>query len=173
MDILAARLRAAGKPRSVVNAGISCNALTIGDGNVGPKAADRFREDVVNRAGVGYVIIFEGTNDIYGGQPASAVIAALTTLAARARAAGIKAIGATILPRTDGPIPVKDEHRATVNQWIRTTPLLDGVIDFDAVIRSAANPEQMNPGYGSDNIHPNTRGHIAMGNAIDLSLFDR
>jgi lysophospholipase L1-like esterase len=82
-------------------------------------------------------------------------------------------IGATIIPRRDGPIPVKDAQRAAVNEWIRTTPLLDGFIDFDAAVRSTTNPEQMNPNFAVDDIHPNTRGQIAMGNAIDLSLFDR
>lgn len=173
VDILGSRLRAAGIHRTVVNAGIACNALVSADNSTGPAAPSRFVEDVVRRQGVSHVIIFEGTNDIYGGQTAAKAIAVLTALADRAHVAGLKVIGATILPRRDGPVPVKDDQRAEVNQWIRTTSSFDGFIDFDAAVRATANPLQMNPGYASDDIHPNTRGQIAMGNAIDLSLFER
>lgn len=163
VEVLGERLRDARRPFTVVNAGITCNSLLRGNDTIGPKGSDRFQADVVDRVGASHVVLFLGTNDL--GAPASAIIDALRQLARRARAAGIKPIGATLLP-SDRTV------RATVNRWIRTTTELDGYIDFDAVVRSKSNPAVMNPRYRADAIHPNARGHVAMGNAIKLSLFE-
>jgi lysophospholipase L1-like esterase len=167
VDILGARLRAAGAPASVVSSGIACNTLTRMITYGGQPAATRFGTDVLQRSGVSHVIIFEGTNDLAIGATAPAIIDALRALAARAHAAGLKVIGATIIPA-----PAGGSRRHTVNDWIRTTDVFDGVIDFDAVMRSASNPDRLNPSYDTgDHVHPNTAGHVAMGNAIRLALF--
>jgi lysophospholipase L1-like esterase len=48
---------------------------------------------------------------------------------------------------------------------------LDGVIDFDRVLRDPSNPERPRPAYDSgDHLHPNTAGYHAMADAIDLRL---
>jgi lysophospholipase L1-like esterase len=169
--VLSHRLRAAGLGYSVVNAGIACNDLTMTSQLGGLRTADRLKADVLDRVGVSHVILFEGTNDIYGGVPARQVTDALSALAVRIRAAGLRVIGATIIPRDAPPSPALDAVRRAVNTWIRGARVFDGVIDFDAVIRSADDPSRMNPAYNGDNIHPNVAGHIAMGDAINLDLF--
>ncbi len=171
VERFAARLRAARRPFAVVNAGIECNALLRGGGPVAPKAADRFDADVLDRTGVSHVIVFLGTNDLYSGTAAE-ITAALEGLAQRARAKGIRVIGATLLPRT-GIAAGPETTRRAVNQWIRTTDAYDTFIDFDAVIRSRTAPSAMNPSYNGDDIHPNDKGHVAMGNAVNLALFEK
>ena len=169
IDVLGRRLRGTG----VLNAGIACNSLTAAGLDSGPKAPDRLQRDVLDRAGVTEVIVFEGTNDVYGGVTADNVIAALTDLAATLRAAGKRVIGATLLPRQDAPSPSRNVVRRNVNDWIRTTKVFDGVIDFDAVIRSPTNQDNFKPAYLGDDIHPSAAGHVAMGNAVSLRLFSR
>jgi hypothetical protein len=64
--------------------------------------------------------------------------------------------------------------RAAINQWIRTTNQLDGVIDFDKVTRDPANPTAFLPADDSgDNLHPGDAGYKAMGDSIDLKLFKK
>jgi lysophospholipase L1-like esterase len=173
LDVLGGRLRKAGRAVGTLNAGIACNSLTLANRDSGPKAPDRLDIDVLNRAGVDDVIVFEGTNDVYAGVSAERVIAALTDLATRIRTAGKRVIGATLIPRQDAPSPSRDAVRRAVNDWIRSTKEFDGVIDFDAVIRSPRNVDDFKPVYLGDDIHPNAAGHIAMGNAISLRLFSR
>jgi len=62
--------------------------------------------------------------------------------------------------------------RQTVNQWIRTSKTLDGVIDFDKAAQDPANPSRFLSKYDSgDHLHPSDQGFAAMGAAIDLKLF--
>lgn len=61
-----------------------------------------------------------------------------------------------------------------MNQWIRTSGAFDAVVDFDAVLRDPAHPNDMQAVYDSgDHLHPNDAGYAAMANAIDLSLLLR
>ena len=65
-DVLAARLQAAAMTRNigVSNQGIGGNHL-LTDG-LGPNALARFDRDVLAPAGVRWVIVFEGVNDLGG-----------------------------------------------------------------------------------------------------------
>jgi lysophospholipase L1-like esterase len=65
----------------------------------------------------------------------------------------------------------KEAKRVALNEWIRHSGAFDGVIDFDAVVRDPANPEQMVSAYDKgDNLHPNDAGYKAMAESIDLNL---
>jgi len=61
-----------------------------------------------------------------------------------------------------------------VNTWIRTSDMLDGVIDFDKATRDSANPTTFSPAYDSgDHLHPKDAGYKAMGESIDMKLFTK
>ena len=176
-DFLAQRLNQAGYTIGILNQGINSNTVTRAkDGFAGPPLLDRFDRDVLQRSGVDRVIIFEGTNDLGAGVKADAVIAAYKTLIAKARNAGLCVYMATLLPREDiaygwlpdGPL-VKEPQRQLINEWIRTTPLIDGVIDFDAVMRLPVLTQLPNAAlYFPDLLHPNSIGFLSMANAIDI-----
>lgn len=189
-DFLARRLQADPRTRhlSVLNHGIGGNRLLL-DG-LGPNALARFDRDVLNQTGVRYVIVLEGVNDLGSLTrlgPASPeaqsrltadMIGVYRQMVARARARGIKAIGATILPFAGSdyykPPPETETSRQAVNAWIRAPGNFDAVIDFDAVMRDPARPDRLRPELDvGDGLHPSIAGYRAMAEAVPLSLFDR
>jgi lysophospholipase L1-like esterase len=177
-DALAARLRdrpAAERP-AVVNAGIGGNRLTApGLQFASPSAPQRFQRDVLDRAGVRTVVIAEGINDVSHGSRSAPVIAALTSLAQRARRAHLRVIGATLSPvgnsgLPSAQVPAIEAAREAVNSWVRSTKLYDGVIDIDKVLRDPANPTQLDPRLDSgDHVHPNKAGAAAIAAAVPLA----
>ena len=138
---------------------------------------------MIAQAGIKYLIVLEGINDI--GHNVSAtptdpavtaqnLIGALEQIAIRAHAHGIKVIGATILPYENCKYtsPQGEKMREAVNHWIRTTQNLDGFADFDKIVRDPTHPARMLALYDSgDHLHPNAAGLRAMAQGIDLSLF--
>lgn len=187
-DVLARALQQAPGSRSlsVLNEGIGGNHL-LTDG-LGPNALARFDRDVLAQAGVRYLIVLEGINDLgalarTGEAPPEAhaalverMIAAYEQIVLRAHGHGIKVIGATILPDTGSsfyhPGPANEADRLAVNRWIATAGHFDAVLDFDRVTRDPAHPEQLNPAFDSgDHLHPSPAGYAAMAGSIPLSLF--
>jgi lysophospholipase L1-like esterase len=187
-DALAARLQASPATRNigVSNQGIGGNHLLI-DG-LGPNVLARFDRDVLAPAGVRWVIVFEGVNDLGGlarnGEVSAAehsimvqrVIAAYRQIIARAHAHGLRVYGATITPYVGSnyyhPGPLSEADRQAVNTWIRAAGHFDAVIDFDAVVRDPQHPDQLLPADDcGDHLHPSPAGYKAMADAIPLTLF--
>jgi lysophospholipase L1-like esterase len=189
-DELAHRLQSSPKTRfiGVSNQGIGGNHL-LTDG-LGPNALARFDRDVLAQAGVRWVILFEGVNDLGGlarnGEVSPAdhaarvaqVIAAYQQLVVRAHAHGLLVYGATITPYVGSdyyhPGPLSEADRQAVNQWIRSAGRFDAVIDFDAVVRDPQHPDHLLPAFDcGDHLHPSPAGYKAMGDALPLELFAR
>jgi len=189
-DGLAERIQTALGPRAlgVLNQGIGGNHL-LTDG-LGPNALARFDRDVLAQAGVRYLIVLEGVNDLGGlaraGEATPADHASLVhrvqgayeQIVVRAHAQGIKVIGATILPYTGSdyyhPGLSNEADRQAINQWIRTPGHFDAIVDFDKVMRDPGHPERLLLPYDSgDHLHPSPAGYRAMAEAIPLSLFAR
>ena len=125
-------------------------------------------------------MLFLGTNDVRRNATADQVIAGLEEIVGRAKARGLKVIAATIIPRN--PVPrglpanlgfgtAQNAERHKVNAWIRAHDDLDAVLDFDEVMKDAANRELINPIYNCEGIHPNVLGHATMGRSVDLAVF--
>jgi len=189
-DVLAGRLQISRQTRNigVSNQGIGGNHL-LTDG-LGPNALARFDRDVLAQAGVRWLIVFEGVNDLGGlartaevsqaehTTRAQRVIAAYEQIVNRARAHGIRVIGATITPYVGSdyyhPGAMSEADRQAVNQWIREPGHFDAVIDFDAVVRDPRQPDRLRPDYDcGDHLHPSPAGYKAMGESIPLTLFKR
>lgn len=200
-DRLSMRLHdARGAAISVVNLGIGGNQV-VGPAdydpaaafNGGPSALDRLDRDVLSRAGITHVIWAEGVNDFgqafapEGTEPATAeaVIAGLTEGASRLRAAGIKVIVGTLPPSLNATRPIygtaeTDARRRQVNAFIRGSNVFDGVIDFETAtmdpntgeIHALFQPDS-SMGLPADRLHPNRAGYLAMGDAVDLTLFEK
>jgi lysophospholipase L1-like esterase len=187
-DVLARRLQAdpATRHLAVLNHGIGGNRMLL-DG-AGPNALARFERDVLAQPGVRFLIILEGVNDL-GTSTRDAPIdadahralvrnitAAYAQMVQRARARGIKVIGATIIPYGASgfyhPDAANEADRQGINAWIRAPGHFDAVVDFDAVLRDPAEPRRMRPALDSgDGLHPSLAGYEAMANSIPLSLF--
>jgi len=174
-NALSRALATSGMAASVVNAGISGNRW-INDG-IGPNGVGRFTRDVLNVSGVTHVIALLGINDIglpgLFSLPSQAVtsaqlITSITNAAAAAHAKGIKFYSGTLTPFVGTASPgyysaAGEIVRQDVNNFIRTTNLIDGFIDFDAVVRDPANPTSLLATYNSgDNLHPSDAGYEAM-----------
>jgi lysophospholipase L1-like esterase len=189
-DVLAARLQGSPATRNVgvSNQGIGGNHL-LTDG-LGPNALARFDCDVLAPAGVRWVIVFEGVNDLGGlartGEVSASehaalverVLAAYQQMIVRGHAHGMRVIGATITPYVGSayyhPGPMSEADRQTVNEWIRAAGQFDAVVDFDKGVRDPQHPDQLLPAYDcGDHLHPSPAGYRAMGNAVPLSLFER
>lgn len=178
-DDLAARLFTNAPTTSVAvdNMGIGGNGIFAG---LGPSAVSRYDRDVLNQSGVQWVIIFEGVNDIGGasasGSPALAtnIITAFQQFITKAHARNILAYGATITPFGGNSYftPQHEAARQTVNAWIRTNNLADGLIDFDVVVRDPVTLTNLLSSFNSgDGLHLTPAGYHAMANAINLNFF--
>ena len=129
------------------------------------------------------MIWLEGINDFGAADAtAEAVIAGYTKGVAelRQKIPGVRIFAATLTPVLNTTItsyarPEVDAKRKTLNEFLRTSKLFDGVIDFDKATLDPATGEakaeyQPNSSIGGpgDRLHPNRAGYAAMGNTIDL-----
>ncbi|MDI6100578.1 SGNH/GDSL hydrolase family protein [Actinoplanes sp. NEAU-A12] len=198
-DHLAARFREARIPLGVANVGVSGNRL-LHDPNppagspaeafaayFAQSALRRFDRDVTAQPGATHLVVLLGVNDL--GHPgtvapldetvgADDLIWGHRQLIARARQAGLRAYGATVLPFKGDTLgfysPENERKRSALNQWIRSSGEYDGVIDFDAAVRDASDPQRLAAAYDSgDHLHPNDAGMAAMAAAVPLRLFRR
>lgn len=190
-DRLAERLAARpnAEPVGVVNAGISGNRILHDhpEDMFGPSALARLDRDVLSVAGLRWVVLMEGINDI--GHPTSAglseqdvsadeIIAGMKQIIARVHDRGAKIYGVTLTPYEGTTFhgyfqPAGEAKREAVNAWIRSGGSFDAVIDFDAAVRDPDHLTRIRPDYDvGDHLHPNDAGYRAMGDAVDLKLFE-
>jgi lysophospholipase L1-like esterase len=164
----------------VLNKGISGNRV-LSDGAIpsqGLNTLARLNWDLLTQMGVTDVIFKEGINDL-GLSPnrtAEEIIAGITQVAERAKAAGLNVIGGTLMPATTfaipsyGATPTQEAKRQQINTYLRTSGVYDHLVDFDQVTEDPNNPGVLNPAFDSgDGLHPNDAGYEAMANAVDLS----
>jgi lysophospholipase L1-like esterase len=189
-DVLSRRLHAAhGNSVVVVNAGIGGNRVT-GPAEYsaqkpfagGPSAGQRLDRDVLSLSNVSVVVWLEGINDLNSsaGATVEAVRTAMAGIMERIHARDVRVFGATLtsaLGSAGGSgTPDTDAKRKALNDFIRTSGVFDGVIDFDAatidrstgVLREEFVPNSTIGGPG-DRLHPNRLGYAAMAQAVDVT----
>ena len=151
----------------VLNLGIGGNCVV--QGGLSEPAVKRFNRDIMEQNGVNTLIIFQGVNDIGGSrhveQTTHQLIAAYENFIKQARAKGMKVYLATITPfKGNGYFSYFHEAaRQTVNEWIRQCKQVDGIIDFDELVRDPADPMKIKEIYSDDWLHLNPAGYEAMG----------
>ena len=180
-DVLSRRLLAnkATNKIGVLNMGIGGNCVLRG--GLGPTGKDRYHRDLFGQEGVKWIILFEAVNDLgssrNGVQTAERIIDVYKEIIDEAHQKGIRVYGATITPFKGNNYYSADHEkgRSTLNEWIRTTELLDGIIDFDKAVRNPQDPEAMQKAFLFENdwLHFNAHGYETMGSCIDLNLFTK
>ena len=152
----------------------------------GLSGSNRFTHEVPTD-GADTVIIQQGINDIIHPvgeeknvfRPMSdlptvdELIEGLKMYIAQARSFGYKVYVGTLLPmggwRTDAPF--RQEMRHAYNEFIRTTDLIDGCIDFDKALRDPERPDHFLPKYDSgDHLHPSSAGYERMAEEIPAHI---
>jgi len=152
----------------------------------GLMGSNRFAHEVPTD-GADVVIIQQGINDIIHpvGESVNVfrpmsdlptveqLIEGLKAYIAQARAFGYRVYVGTLLPmggwRTDAPF--RQEMRHAYNDFIRTTDLIDGYIDFDKALEDPNRPDWFLPQYDSgDHLHPSPAGYERMAQEIPAEL---
>jgi lysophospholipase L1-like esterase len=180
-DVLSRRLLA-NEPTAqvgVLNMGIGGNCVL--GGGLGPAAVNRYQRELLGQEGVKWIILFEAVNDLgssrNGVQTAERIIEVYKQIIREAHQKGIRVFGATITPFKGNNYYSEDHEkgRSTLNTWIRTTKMLDGVIDFDQAVRNPQDTIAMQRDFLFENdwLHLNAKGYETMGSCIDLSLFTK
>jgi lysophospholipase L1-like esterase len=183
-NFLARRLNVLrGSTLGVVDEGIGGNRVLNAAPCCGPSAIARFGRDVREKSGARDVIVLEGINDIGYSHSHGLLTAPHTEVSALqivegyerivtlAHTAGLKIFGATLTPFQGARYwsPTGEADREAVNNWIRTSGVFDGVIDFDGALADPGDPDRLNPAYDSgDHLHPNAAGYRAMAAAVSL-----
>ncbi len=149
----------------------------------GLKGETRFPIEL-NVAGAGDVIIQHGINDIihpvgsdvnifrpWSDMPTvDELKQGMENLYIRhARELGLKVWSGTLLPifgwRTYNA--EREAMRCEFNEWLRTSTLFDGCIDFDKAVRNPEKTEAFNTGYDSgDHLHPSEKAYSTMADAV-------
>lgn len=152
----------------------------------GLKGDNRFSHEVPTD-GADTVIIQQGINDIIHPvgvevnvyRPMSdlptveELIEGLKIYINQAKSYGYKVYVGTLLPmggwRTDAPF--RQEMRHAYNEFIRTTDMIDGCIDFDKALRDENNVDFFKKEYDSgDHLHPSKLGYERMAMEIPKEL---
>ncbi len=125
--------------------------------------------DIIHPVGEG-VNIFRPMSDL---PTVEQLIEGLKTYIAQARSFGYRVYVGTLLPmggwRTDAPF--RQEMRHAYNEFIRTTDLIDGCIDFDKTLEDPEKPDWFLPEYDSgDHLHPSRAGYRRMAMEIPAEL---
>lgn len=161
---------------SIANTAISGNAVF---GGVGQAAKDRFERDVLNVAGVRYVVIMIGINDIGYAQAdiSQDIINEYKVMIEKCREKGIKIYACTLAPTKGHPGYYSELHeliRDKVNEYILSEESgFDGVIDMSMALASETDLDQMQSIYATgDWLHPNAKGYERMGDEAYRTLIN-
>ncbi len=65
----------------------------------------------------------------------------------------------------------RDRLRMAFNEWLRTSGIFDGCVDFDKVLRDPEHPLCFAPGFDSgDHLHPSEKAYDAMAGVVPAEL---
>lgn len=137
----------------------------------GESGVKRFEREITEPAGCDSILVFHGINDIihpngttyrpYSFMPtAEKMIEGFEFYVKKAREHGKKIYFATILPFKGWRTYDEDrnEIRKKLNEWIRTTDLIDGYVDFDKAMQDDTDPDKIYAPLTEEGLHPSVEG---------------
>lgn len=151
----------------------------------GPAGYKRFEENLYTDMTPDTVLLLEGINDCSHGYQfgdedkvpsAEEFIARMTECVDCAHKHGSRIYLGTVMPASafdkEEWYSKSEGLRLAINEWIRTQTIADGVVDFDAVMRSPENPSSpIAELMMEDGLHPDTPGGEKMAELVPLELF--
>lgn len=183
-DFLQRRANAEGLNVTFVNAAISGNRMLSGPflPIFGPSGLSRLERDVTTLPGVTDAFILIGINDLgfspLPGQTGQKLMAGLQDVIVKLKERGIRVTLGTLLPSKGAVYGVAhgsnavNVARKALNQWVRNSSQADEVVDFDPCMVDPVKADRLNSAFDSgDGLHPNTAGHQAMAECVDLAIF--
>ncbi len=137
---------------AVLDAGIGGNKI-ISDATgrniaYGVNGLARLERDALAQAGVKYVLLLEGINDLSSNASAEDLIAAMRQIIERCHENGVKVVGGTVTPadrpgaRANG-LSDRETRRLALNDFIRNGKAFDGYVDFEKAVEDPAQPGVM------------------------------
>src|SRR3990167_6770244 len=134
--------------------------------------AARFATDVGDQ-GADVCLLLGGINDVVTNRTLAQMRADALTVAAAARAAGVRLISSPIFPfggAASWSAP-REAVRTGYNDWVRAGGLTREVVDGDLVLRDPAAPTQLLAAYHSrGHVHPSDAGGDAFADAVAAVL---
>lgn len=192
-DLLGQRINNDGiQTVSVVRKAIGGNRVlrdygdNLTNGRMGRAAIDRFEMCIKQVAGVKYVVMLEGINDIMHPQSinlfcqmdelptAEELIEGYKKCIDIAHEYGAKMYLCTILPCERMLTYEGDRNglREQVNEWIRNNDYADGFIDFEKAVADESMPTRLKAEYNSgDHLHPSLEGSQKLCDTIPEFLY--
>jgi lysophospholipase L1-like esterase len=134
------------------------------NGELSGEILERLPRDVLREA-PDYVVFLAGVNDVYRGRSVPSVQSNLSEMYARARAAGIRTVAASILPYS----PISRTQASALhelNGWIEANARALGIAfcDLNRITSDPKNPDRL---AGSpDGLHPDVTGHRRMADGL-------
>ena len=128
------------------------------------EALDTLEAEAMTVTGVTDCVVQVGTNDL-AFLTAEELQARLEALYARLRPR-CRVWAGTLLPKertNDSDLATVNARRRAVNAWLRTQAQVAGVIDFEAALGKAEDPNRFQAGFNMDGVHPTVRGQAVMG----------
>ncbi|AKU90727.1 putative secreted protein [Vulgatibacter incomptus] len=135
------------------------NAAVSGTGI--EEARDALGQEVFPLAGITDCLVMIGTNNLWD-HDVQAMSAAYLELYRALEP--FCTVWAGTLPPKDAPwvSPQVQARRLATNEWLRHDAPVAHLIDFEAVLRSADDPNEWLPGFTRDGVHPVVPGQQAM-----------
>jgi lysophospholipase L1-like esterase len=183
-DFLQRRANAEGLNATFINAAISGNRLLSGPmlPIFGPSGVSRLERDVTTLPGITDAFILIGVNDLgfspWPGQTAQKLMAGLQDVIVKLKERGVRVTVGTLLPSKGAVYGLAHGSnsvnlaRQALNQWLRGSSPADAVVDFDPCMMDPLKSDHLNSVFDSgDGLHPNTAGHRAMSECVNLAIF--
>lgn len=170
--------------KSIAGGEVQIDYQAWGFRHYGESGVKRFERDILEAHNCDKIFVFHGINDIIHPNgttyrplsfmpTAEKMIDGLKFYVDVARKHGKKIYFATILPFKGWRSYDEDRNkiRKEINDWIRSTDIIDGYVDFDKALLDETDADKIPDAYTSDHLHPSLMGAKILANTFYDKFF--